>query len=102
MDELRRSRGKQVTREPKKNGRTGHLRGQISKMLVTAPDCVSTAVFFYSKKLATPTLKNGVCRASLITRPDSFEVGRLISSYGYMNITRFTLISFIQFDRELR
>lgn len=28
------------------------------------------------------------CKASLITNSDSFEVGRLIGSYGFMNITR--------------
>ncbi|XP_061993168.1 uncharacterized protein LOC133711023 [Rosa rugosa] len=30
------------------------------------------------------------CRASLITNSDSFEVGRLIGSYGFMNITSFS------------
>ena len=28
------------------------------------------------------------CKASLITNPESFQVGRLIGSYGFMNITR--------------
>ncbi|CAC01845.1 hypothetical protein [Arabidopsis thaliana] len=31
--------------------------------------------------------------ASLITSADSFEVGRLIGSYGFMNVTSFTLLS---------
>lgn len=31
------------------------------------------------------------CKASLITNSDSFEVGRLIGSYGFMNVTRFDL-----------
>lgn len=31
------------------------------------------------------------CKASLITNSDSFEVGRLIGSYGFMNVTRFEL-----------
>uniref|UniRef100_A0A2P2L6U1 Uncharacterized protein MANES_09G127400 n=1 Tax=Rhizophora mucronata TaxID=61149 RepID=A0A2P2L6U1_RHIMU len=30
------------------------------------------------------------CRASLITDPDSFEVGRLIGSYGFMNVTSYS------------
>ncbi|KAJ8761704.1 hypothetical protein K2173_004480 [Erythroxylum novogranatense] len=30
------------------------------------------------------------CRASLITDSDSFEVGRLIGSYGFMNITSYS------------
>lgn len=30
----------------------------------------------------------GLCVASLITDSDSFEVGRLIGSYGFMNVTR--------------
>ncbi|CAI0383923.1 unnamed protein product [Linum tenue] len=29
------------------------------------------------------------CRASLITTSDSFEVGALVGSYGFMNVTRF-------------
>lgn len=33
------------------------------------------------------------CKASLITNSDSFEVGRLIGSYGFMNITRYFLIN---------
>ncbi|XP_059624936.1 uncharacterized protein LOC132268174 isoform X2 [Cornus florida] len=30
------------------------------------------------------------CKASMITNPDSFEVGRLIGSYGFMNITSYS------------
>lgn len=30
----------------------------------------------------------GLCVASLVTNSDSFEVGRLIGSYGFMNVTR--------------
>lgn len=30
----------------------------------------------------------GLCVASLITNSDSFEVGKLIGSYGFMNVTR--------------
>ncbi|KAL3645962.1 hypothetical protein CASFOL_011142 [Castilleja foliolosa] len=29
------------------------------------------------------------CTATLITNSDSFEVGKLIGSYGFMNVTRF-------------
>lgn len=31
---------------------------------------------------------SGLCVASLIMNSDSFEVGRLIGSYGFMNVTR--------------
>ncbi|KZV48325.1 hypothetical protein F511_26542 [Dorcoceras hygrometricum] len=30
------------------------------------------------------------CNASLITNPDSFEVGRLIGSYGFLNVTSYS------------
>ncbi|KAG8381672.1 hypothetical protein BUALT_Bualt06G0145900 [Buddleja alternifolia] len=30
------------------------------------------------------------CKASFITTPDSFEVGRLIGSYGFMNVTSYS------------
>ncbi|PSS04553.1 Serine/threonine-protein kinase [Actinidia chinensis var. chinensis] len=30
------------------------------------------------------------CKASLITNPESFQVGRLIGSYGFMNITSYS------------
>lgn len=33
--------------------------------------------------------------ASLITSADSFEVGRLIGSYGFMNVTRYLLTRFM-------
>lgn len=32
----------------------------------------------------------GLCVASLITNSDSFEVGRLIGSYGFMNVTSYS------------
>lgn len=32
----------------------------------------------------------GLCKASLIMDPNSFEVGRLIGSYGFMNITSYS------------
>ncbi|XP_065854293.1 uncharacterized protein [Euphorbia lathyris] len=42
--------------------------------------------FNSSSRTGSPRL----CRASLITTPDSFEVGRLIGSYGFMNITSYS------------
>ncbi|PHT96885.1 hypothetical protein BC332_34192 [Capsicum chinense] len=32
----------------------------------------------------------GLCDASLVTNSDSFEVGRLIGSYGFMNVTSYS------------
>ncbi|GKV05604.1 hypothetical protein SLEP1_g17596 [Rubroshorea leprosula] len=39
---------------------------------------------------ASRTRVTRLCRASLITNPDSFEVGRLIGSYGFMNVTSYS------------
>ncbi|TXG48735.1 hypothetical protein EZV62_024610 [Acer yangbiense] len=69
-------------------------------MLLTATDCLSSSMLSsislslrkptaFSKGLVSRTRTSRLCRASLITRPDSFEVGRLIGSYGFMNITRY-------------
>ncbi|OMO96503.1 hypothetical protein COLO4_15235 [Corchorus olitorius] len=73
-------------------------------MLLTARDCFSSSscsllpwlsrkpIFFLSKKLRVcpRTRSTRLCRASLITSPDSFEVGRLIGSYGFMNVTSYS------------
>lgn len=40
------------------------------------------------KKKKTPTRR--MFKASLITNSDSFEVGRLIGSYGFINITSYS------------
>nr|XP_043631917.1 uncharacterized protein LOC122603308 [Erigeron canadensis] len=37
-----------------------------------------------------PTTCNGRYRASLIMNPESFEVGRLIGSYGFMSVTNYS------------
>lgn len=37
-----------------------------------------------------PTRRLHAVTASLITSADSFEVGRLIGSYGFMNVTRYS------------
>ncbi|GKV51483.1 hypothetical protein SLEP1_g58134 [Rubroshorea leprosula] len=76
-------------------------------MLFVAPDCFlfssssSSLLFPFSLKpkaillkrtnanLASRTGVTRLCRASLITNPDSFEVGRLIGSYGFMNVTSY-------------
>lgn len=79
-------------------------------MLLTAPDCLSSSLLpFASIKNSTAAVilkrfrlnsvsrtrtSRRLCRASLITSPDSFEVGRLIGSYGFMNITRLTYNNF--------
>ncbi|KAK2972870.1 hypothetical protein RJ640_028398 [Escallonia rubra] len=75
-------------------------------MLLKAPDCFSPSrVYFFtsssssfpqsggsSVKLRKTGRNHGVggCRANLVTNPDSFEVGRLIGSYGFMNITSYS------------
>ena len=42
-----------------------------------------------NRRKRSPTFAR--CRASLITTPDSFEVGRLLGSYGFININRYSL-----------
>lgn len=85
-------------------------RRQPIAMLLTAPDCFSSSHLpFASIKNSTAAVilkrfrlnsvsrtgtSRRLCRASLITSPDSFEVGRLIGSYGFMNITRLTYNNF--------
>ncbi|GAV89553.1 hypothetical protein CFOL_v3_32967 [Cephalotus follicularis] len=81
-------------------------------MLMAAPDCLSSSCFtlynnnnnnslFSSLHSKWPRLmKNNslgrtrpltrLCKASLITSPDSFEVGRLVGSYGFINITSYS------------
>ncbi|XP_074311720.1 uncharacterized protein LOC141647441 [Silene latifolia] len=34
--------------------------------------------------------KGGVCKASLITDPESFQVGRLLGTYGFFNVTTYS------------
>lgn len=72
-------------------------------MLLTAPDCFFSSSMLFSMVPLKPTTTAGLrlnslsrnreCKACLITSPDSFEVGRLIGSYGFMNITRFVLFN---------
>ncbi|XP_024018037.1 uncharacterized protein LOC21393593 isoform X3 [Morus notabilis] len=71
-------------------------------MLLPSPDCLSslrlvhrpTLLLFPSNSsfssLVSRTRTNRLCRASLITNSDSFEVGRLIGSYGFMNVTSYS------------
>ncbi|XVE62284.1 hypothetical protein DITRI_Ditri06bG0105700 [Diplodiscus trichospermus] len=76
-------------------------------MLSAAPDCFSSSTsllfslsrkpnFFLSKKsrviswVSRRTGLSRLCTASLLTNPDSFEVGRLIGSYGFMNVTSYS------------
>ncbi|GLT95069.1 hypothetical protein SLE2022_127740 [Rubroshorea leprosula] len=77
-------------------------------MLLVAPDCFLSSssslslLFPFSPKPKAILLKGAnvnsvsrtrvarLCRASLITNPDSFEVGRLIGSYGFMNVTSYS------------
>lgn len=77
--------------------------------MVTAPDCFAASGglslssrdkpmrFFgrfnldIEKTTATGTSRRfRCCKASLITNPESFEVGRLVGSYGFMNITSYS------------
>lgn len=72
-----------------------------ASMLLTTPDCFSTGLRIqrptplFSTASASSfnslsrTRTSRVCKASLITNSDSFEVGRLIGSYGFMNVTRY-------------
>ncbi|KAK9271958.1 hypothetical protein L1049_002325 [Liquidambar formosana] len=73
-------------------------------MLLTAPDCFSSSPPFFSSFHNKSTLFSKRlnfkspskirifrrCKACLITSPDAFEVGRLIGSYGFMNITSYS------------
>ncbi|GKV05588.1 hypothetical protein SLEP1_g17583 [Rubroshorea leprosula] len=73
-------------------------------MLFAAPDCFlssssSSSLFRKPKAIllkgtnvnsASRTRLTRLCRASLITNPDSFDVGRLIGSYGFMNVTSYS------------
>ncbi|PWA48441.1 protein kinase superfamily protein [Artemisia annua] len=64
--------------------------------------CFLTAFSFYSSSICNyPAINrsfslsgkngtNGKYRASLIMDPQSFEVGRLIGSYGFMNVTSYS------------
>ncbi|KAK9206116.1 hypothetical protein WN943_016389 [Citrus x changshan-huyou] len=83
-------------------------------MLLTAPDCFSSSLLpFASIKNSTAAVilkrfrlnsvsrtgtSRRLCRASLITSPDSFEVGRLIGSYGFMNITSYSGLRDIEYS----
>ncbi|XWS58728.1 hypothetical protein CRYUN_Cryun08bG0059500 [Craigia yunnanensis] len=76
-------------------------------MLFTTPGCFSSSssllfslsrkpTFFLSKKprvsswVSRRTRSSPLCTASLITSSESFEVGRLIGSYGFMNVTSYS------------
>ncbi|XP_019081781.1 uncharacterized protein LOC100264883 isoform X2 [Vitis vinifera] len=69
-------------------------------MLLAAPDCFSLRSSFLprsfrfrnSRGLSLNSHRTWTSRprASLITTPDSFQVGRLIGSYGFMNITSYS------------
>ncbi|XP_043694932.1 uncharacterized protein LOC122645675 isoform X1 [Telopea speciosissima] len=58
--------------------------------------CYGGSLHCFSKgcsKLSLRTKTNetsSLCRATLITDPDDFEVGRFVGSYGFMNITSYT------------
>lgn len=84
------------------------------RMILVSPDCLSNS---YSSMLFSrnPMLSSHLCftirrrtfrtktsrrlcvASSLITSPESFEVGRLIGSYGFMNITRCTYVQLYSF-----
>lgn len=49
-----------------------------------------------------PLSSSSSCRACLVTDPSSFQVGRLIGSYGFINITRFFFFCFFLLITALR
>ncbi|XP_030935031.1 uncharacterized protein LOC115960331 isoform X1 [Quercus lobata] len=74
-------------------------------MLLAVPDCFTsfrhnkptTTTFLFQRGRRAPhsvnptrTRRLGLCKATLITNSDSFEVGRLLGSYGFMNITSYS------------
>lgn len=67
-------------------------------MVVSASGVYSRVCFFRGGGGLSPSSvpKNRLppvsrcCNASLITNPDSFEVGRLIGSYGFLNVTSYS------------
>ncbi|KAL3565240.1 hypothetical protein D5086_033286 [Populus alba] len=76
-------------------------------MILVSPDCLSTSsssmLFSRNPMLSshlcftirrrtfrTKTSRRLCVASSLITSPESFEVGRLIGSYGFMNITSYS------------
>ncbi|XP_057970097.1 uncharacterized protein LOC131159317 isoform X2 [Malania oleifera] len=61
----------------------------------SSSSCSLCAPFHYGllrsfKRLNSKPRSSCLCRASLITDADSFQVGRLIGSYGFMNVTSYT------------
>ncbi|PIN23515.1 Cyclin-dependent kinase [Handroanthus impetiginosus] len=68
-------------------------------MLLTAHDYLSLSSkicfvrefkFKLGVNYSRPRVGGAFCKATLITNSDSFEVGRLIGSYGFMNITSYS------------
>ncbi|XP_035540352.1 uncharacterized protein LOC109010829 [Juglans regia] len=61
-------------------------------MLLTAPGHKPTFLFSRgsSSNSVTRTRPCRLCKATLITNSESFEVGRLVGSYGFMNITSYS------------
>lgn len=51
--------------------------------------------FNYLNSLNNNKFTPGCCRANLITDSESFQVGKLIGTYGFMNITRYYFITFL-------
>ncbi|KAE8077488.1 hypothetical protein FH972_016048 [Carpinus fangiana] len=68
-------------------------------MLLAAPDCLTSLrykpTFLFprgsrSKSVSRTRTRRRLCKATLITNSESFEVGRLFGSYGFMNITSYS------------
>ncbi|KAG2708889.1 hypothetical protein I3760_05G213300 [Carya illinoinensis] len=61
-------------------------------MLLTAPGHKPTFLFSRGSvsNSVTRTRPCRLCKATLITNSESFEVGRLVGSYGFMNITSYS------------
>ncbi|XP_041011013.1 uncharacterized protein LOC121254884 [Juglans microcarpa x Juglans regia] len=59
-------------------------------MLLTAPGHKPSFLFSRGSASVTRTRPCRLCKATLITNSESFEVGRLVGSYGFMNITSYS------------
>ncbi|XP_075496244.1 uncharacterized protein LOC142533391 isoform X2 [Primulina tabacum] len=66
-------------------------------MVVSASGVYSSVCFFRGGGLSPNSapknrrpMVSRCCNASLITNPDSFEVGRLIGSYGFLNVSSYS------------
>lgn len=68
----------------------------FSRVSFLSNSFIHGSVNFSSSCLLNSNLKfkeqrsSRICKASLITNPEDFEVGRSVGSYGFMNITSYS------------